>query len=169
VSDYSETLEELAGRAGGKISRLAVLGVGNELNGDDAAGVLAARRLKARWETSTAAVMVVEAGPSPENFTGPLRRFRPDLVLMIDAAEMGEPPGTVRWLGWWAAEGMGASTHTFSPSIVASFLVRELGCQVTLAGIQPASLDFGRPVSAAVDAAVDAVVEEIAAWFPIAS
>ena len=40
----------------------------------------------------------MEAGPAPENFTGPLRRFRPDLVLLVDAAQMDAEPGTIGWL-----------------------------------------------------------------------
>jgi hydrogenase 3 maturation protease len=148
--------------------RVAVVGIGNELNGDDAAGVLAARKISIimrKRETDEPSrfpvFLAVEAGPAPEAFTGPLRRFRPDLVILIDAAELGEPPGAVQWLDWTMAEGMSASTHTLPPSLFAQFLVRELGCQVVLAGIQPKQLEFEREVSGEVMEAVDRVAEEV--------
>jgi hydrogenase 3 maturation protease len=104
--------------------RVAVLGIGNDLNADDAAGVLAARAVMdcagkhaadarapegaalaggvdmARGALPGLAWLVIDAGPSPESFTGPLRRFAPNLVVMIDAAQMGAPPGEVRVFEW---------------------------------------------------------------------
>ena len=59
--------------------RLAVLGIGHELCGDDAVGVRLAGMLRP-LVTGNERLLVIEAGPAPENFTGPLRRFQPDLV-----------------------------------------------------------------------------------------
>lgn len=146
--------------------RLAILGIGNELNGDDAAGVLVARGLTARLNTLRAPagdqILVIEAGPAPESFTGPLRRFAPNLVVLVDAAEMEEPAGTVRVFDWTEAEGMSASTHSMPPSMLAKFLVAELGCRVALVGIQPAGLAFDSGVSQAVRISVQEIVSEIA-------
>ena len=50
---------------------------------------------------------------------------------------------------------MSASTHTLPPSVLASYLTSDLGCQMALIGIQPASLEMGHPLSPAVEAAVD--------------
>jgi hydrogenase 3 maturation protease len=158
--------------------RVAILGVGNELNGDDAAGVLVARILKSKLhhqciqadalrtlssqQSNTADIMVIEAGPSPESFTGPLRRFKPDLVLLVDAANLGQPAGAFQWVEWHNADGMSASTHTLPPNVLARFLVEELSCRVILVGIQPAHLDFDRPVSIEVLRAVESVADDIA-------
>ena len=79
--------------------RTAMLGIGHELRGDDAAGLEVARRLQA-LVVGQPDSLILETGPVPENFTGPLRRFAPDLVLLVDAALMGEPAGAVRWLDW---------------------------------------------------------------------
>ena len=111
------------------------------------------RRLRKRFPQSSR-VLLLEAGLAPENFTGPLRRFRPDLVLLIDAAEMGEKPGTIRALDWQASEGFGPSTHLQPPSTLAEFLAAELGCQVGLVGIQPHQLEFEAGISPAVGRAV---------------
>ena len=122
--------------------RVAVLGIGHELQGDDAAGVLIARHLQSLLGPSEERLILC-AGPAPENCTGALRRFEPDLVLMIDAAQMDEAPGTVRLISCQDVTGIGASTHTLPLHILVKYLTSELGCEITLLGIQPAFVEFG--------------------------
>lgn len=152
-------------RCGAKAQRIAILGIGNELNGDDAAGVLVARELIEKngggesWtDPQKPARYVIEAGAVPEAFTGPLRRFQPDLVILVDAAELGESPGTVGYFHWQQAEGMSASTHTLPPTILAQFLIRDMDCEVFLIGIQPKSLTLDAGVSAEVRQAARQVI-----------
>lgn len=146
--------------------RLAVLGIGNELYGDDAAGILAARILSRTLPVSEQ-VLVIEAGTAPENCTGTLRQFRPDLVLLIDAAQMNETTGTVQWLAWQAADGISASTHTLPLHMLSQYLHTELGCEVALIGVQPAGNRLFAPVSAAVQHAVEEIAEELSAALSI--
>jgi len=148
--------------------RVAVLGIGQELRGDDAAGLKVAQRLWAvREPAAEERVLIVQAGPAPENQTGTLRRFGPDLVIMVDAAEMGEAPGTVRWLDWKETTGITAVGHALPLHVLAGYLVAELGCQVCLLGIQPATAsifsdEIGAPLSQEVSDAVRQVVGELA-------
>ncbi len=148
-------------RIGNASARVAVLGIGNDLYGDDAVGVRIARDLASRVEPR-ANCLVLDAGAAPENFTGPLRRFRPDLVLLVDAAHLAAEPGAVRWLDCEQTDGVSGSTHTLPPSVLARFLVRELACRLALLVVQPAQLDFGRPLSPAVKDAADRVVDGLA-------
>ena len=108
----------------------------------------------------------IEAGLAPENFTGPLRRFGAQLVLLVDAAEMGAPAGTIRLLDWQDTTGFGPSTHIQPLSTLAEYLGAEMGCQVVLLGIQPARLDFDSPLSAPVRRAVTRLAAGIAELFP---
>jgi hydrogenase 3 maturation protease len=144
-------------------ARVAVLGVGNDMKGDDGAGVWVARSLAARIPDAPG-VLVIDGGVAPENFTGPLRRFRPDLVVEIDAAHLDEPAGSVAWVDWRDADGMSASTHTLPPSVLAQFLSADLGCRVALIGIQPATLGMGRGLSPDVAAAADCLAGLLASW-----
>ncbi len=100
--------------------RTAVVGVGSELHGDDAAGILAARLLLPLLAGHDH-LLVIDAGPAPENCTGTLRRFQPDLVLLIDAAQMNDPAGAVGWLPWQSIDGISASTHTLPLHLVAQY------------------------------------------------
>jgi hydrogenase 3 maturation protease len=144
----------------GPIPRVAVVGMGHDLRGDDAAGLSVARALQEAL-TGNERVLVVDAGPAPENQTGPLRHFEPDLVLFVDAAQMDEEPGVIRWLSWEEVDGISASTHTLPLGVLARYLVNELGCEVALLGIQPASdaveALFSPQVAKAVDSVVDAL------------
>ena len=128
--------------------RIAVLGIGNSLRSDDAAGVLVARRLaQSRLTRDFDSILVVDAGPAPENTTAELRRFAPELVLLIDAAEMGELPGMIREIGIHEIDGLSASTHSLPLSMLAKYLILELGCEVKILGIQPQSIEIGDSVS----------------------
>jgi hydrogenase 3 maturation protease len=147
-------------KASDSVPRVAVVGVGHELCGDDAAGLAAARALQTALADDER-FLVIEAGPTPENQTGLLRRFKPDLVLLIDAAQMGETPGVIRWLPWDETDGISASTHTLPFHILARYLVSELGCEVALLCIQPARNTVGAPLSPKVAEAVHTIVDAL--------
>ena len=140
--------------------RLAVLGIGHELCGDDAVGVRLAGMLRP-LVAGNERLLVIEAGPAPENFTGPLRRFRPDLVLLVDAAQMNAGPGTIGWLDLRSVGGISASSHTLPLHILVSYLVAELGCEVALIGIQPEQTFADLPLTPSVQAAAQTVVQAL--------
>jgi hydrogenase 3 maturation protease len=150
---------------------VAVVGIGQALRGDDAVGIKTAQALARRQRAGrreaprpvSLSLTVVEAGPLPESSTGPLRRFAPDLVLLVDAADMGEAPGTIRWLDCAEADAAAGSTHSLPLSLFSRYLTSELGCQVWLLGIQPADLTFGAPLTDPVRRALRRVVEGLTA------
>ncbi|HEX8991302.1 MAG TPA: hydrogenase 3 maturation endopeptidase HyCI [Anaerolineales bacterium] len=136
--------------------RLAFMGIGHELCGDDAVGMRIAgllRPLLGRDERC----LVLEAGPAPENFTGVLRRFQPDLVVLLDSALMDEAPGGVRWLDWQETESLSASTHTLPLHLLVSYLTAELGCATGLIGIQPGQTFADAPLTPSVQSAAEVV------------
>jgi hydrogenase 3 maturation protease len=146
--------------------RLVLVGVGNELNADDAVGPEMIHAL-AGLLFGQPEVLCLDAGLSPENFSGPIRRFDPDIILFIDAADFDEPPGTVQLFQWQAAGGLSASTHTLPLSVLAQYLIntfKESGteCQVALLGIQPAVLEPYSPVSIPVRQAIQVAARELA-------
>lgn len=142
--------------------RIAIVGIGNEMRGDDAAGMLVAHYLQMRIGNK-ANLLVIEGGHAPENATGALRKFSPDLVLLIDAADMGEEAGTIALIPMEQIDGISASTHSLPLSMLARYLTLELNCEVALLGIQPKSVEMGEIVSVEVAQAVDTIVDEILA------
>lgn len=168
VQALNETIHRL--QKADKLPRVAVLGIGNELRGDDAAGVLIAKNLIARHSLSVddqlasshrPVTLVIEADTAPESCTGQLRHFHPDLVILLDAANMNVVPGTAHWLHWEDTVGLSASTHTLPPSVLGTYLVHEFGCEVYLLGIQPALTTIGMPPSLLVEKAIETITHEL--------
>jgi hydrogenase 3 maturation protease len=147
----------------GQKFRIALVGVGSELNGDDAAGVQVARGLSSAIRPP-ADFIAIDGGSVPENASGPLRKFKPDWVILVDAADLGETPGAVFWLQGGEIDGMSASSHTLPLSVLGGFLQQEMGCQVDYLGIQPQHLEFAAPLSSAVAAAVQSIISVFKTW-----
>ena len=131
--------------------RVAVVGVGQRLRGDDGAGPAVARRLAA---LAGASLQVVDAGHAPENCLGPIVRFGPDLILFVDAARGGLAPGELTWLRPDEADSRGGSTHTLSLAMLAAYLSAETGAAVHVLGIEPGEMAFGEGLSPVVEETV---------------
>ena len=160
-TSLSQLLNQLKSEFG-EPPRVAIVGIGNNLRNDDAAGMLVARELLHRECAADAShLLIIQAGHAPENVTGELRNFAPNLILLIDAAEMRDVPGAICWVPIQSIEGMSASTHSLPLSMLARYLTLELHCMVALIGIQPRSNDVGEVVSAEVLKAIDEIVNEI--------
>jgi hydrogenase 3 maturation protease len=145
---------------GKRLFRLAIVGIGNELNGDDAAGVLITRKLAPALKESPS-IKVFEAGQALENITGALIRFKPDAILFIDAVSIGAEPGSIHFLDWQLSEGFSASTHSLPLGVVIQYLLHEHPCQIHLLGIQVTKTDTDAPVSPRVRGSIDTVSEFI--------
>ena len=139
-----------------------VLGIGNELRGDDAAGMEIARRLLGRT-----GIPVLLAGEVPENYLGAVRERAPSRVLLLDAVDFKSAPGDMalfRLDGEARLANRIPSTHSASLALFARYLAAETGAEVWLLGVQPKSLEFGQPLSREVAAALDAAVELALKW-----
>jgi len=137
--------------------RVAVVGVGNPLCGDDGVGPLVAARLAARGVAGA-----LDAGPVPENHLGPLLALAPEVVLFVDAVEHGAPAGAVRLV---RAADLGprlSSTHAPSLRLLAA-LLGAAGAAAWVVGPQPARTAFGAPMTVAVAAAARALEDALAA------
>lgn len=135
-------------------SRVVIATMGNELRADDAFGPMLAARLCGAVVTP-----VFDCGMTPENWTGPIVELAPRCVVLVDCVEMGEPPGTVKLFAAEEASPGGASTHCSSVALLAALLAERTGADVYLIGVQPHSVEFGAPMSEAVEKALDEVVQ----------
>ncbi len=142
--------------------RLAVLGIGNELWGDDAAGSQVARLVQRRLSLkNTERCLIVDAGPVPENYSGSLRKFRPDFVLLVDAVRAGGSPGSIRWIDLADLEGVSAVTHGLPLTILCQFLADELDTTCGLLGIEGVQFELGAGLSMVVRRSVSRAAGEI--------
>jgi hydrogenase 3 maturation protease len=135
---------------------IAVLGIGSALRGDDAAGTLAAENLKrsAAKKARGRKLKVFLGSTAPENLTGEIKRFKPSHLIIIDTADLRKKPGSVFvFKPESVGQGVSFSTHKMPAKILVDYLVKSTGCEATIIGIQPESVDFGRPPSKAAVAA----------------
>ncbi|HEU67912.1 MAG TPA: hydrogenase 3 maturation endopeptidase HyCI [Candidatus Acetothermia bacterium] len=128
-----------------------MLGIGNPLRRDDGAGLWVAERLRGTgWE-------VIPAGQGVENALGVVRRLAPDLLVIVDAAEMGLPPGSVRRLPVEGAGRMLGSTHALPLPFLLGTVWDAVG-KMVLIGIQPADRSLGEGLTPAVQVGAEALV-----------
>jgi hydrogenase maturation protease len=141
--------------------RVLVVGLGNEFRGDDAAGLLVARRL-----AGSAGVDVAEnSGDAAELLD---KWEGADLVIVVDAAATGGEPGSVRRLDPVAEAGALrrvalSSSHLLSLAEAVE-LARTLGRlprRLVVYAVAGGCFDLGAPVSPEVQLAVDTVAEMV--------
>jgi hydrogenase maturation protease len=153
------------------LARSVVLGIGNVLLTDEGAGVHAARLLAQRL-AGRADVQVLDGGTL--SFTLAPLIAGADRLIVLDAMQLGEPPGTVqRFLDAEVDEILGRARLSVHEIGLRDMLdIARLGesCprQRALVGIQPGSLDWGTEptaaVAAALCAATDITLGLLAAW-----
>lgn len=144
--------------------KIAIIGIGQEMRGDDGVGAMVARALLAN---NSEQLLVIDAGCAPENFIGPICRFQPDLVLLIDAVSMDETPGTIKWFPSGIFEGFNGSTHSLSLDVFTSYLLANLNCEIALIGIQPAYTQIRDCLSPKIQQSAQAVVCKLAENLPV--
>ena len=151
---------------------ILIAGIGNIFNGDDGFGVAVAQRLAQR--AMPEAVQVVDFGIRGIDLTyALLDPYR--AVVLVDAAPMGRPPGTISIVEPHIAdenspppEGLAVSGHALDPATVLS-LAATLGgtcrrvllvaCEPLDLGGEDGAMGLSPPVAAAVDTAVAAIDE----------
>lgn len=140
--------------------RLVVVGVGNELRGDDGWGPAAVRALAAQVGPEQQG-QLFDCGDVPENYLGPVIAARPETIVILDAVDFGAPAGTVRLIEFDHAAGPAISTHNAPLGLVAQVLAADSGAPVWLLGVQPAGTQFGAPLSESVRRSGAEVVEAL--------
>ena len=131
---------ELSTRLAGK--RVLVLGVGNRIRGDDAAGPLLVERLRGKVDAP-----LIDAEDVPENYLMPIEESDADLVLVIDATDLGANAGDVAIFDIGHARGDTVSTHAAHIGLLFKAIAPEARPQVIVLGIQPGTTELGKGLS----------------------
>ena len=158
---FVRSLKEIFDNIDKKAAKVSILGVGSELRADDGAGLLIAENLIKICEKDkcgvNAKLQVIYGETAPENFTGEIRRFAPTHLVLIDAAEMGLEPGTVKIIKKEDMKGVTFSTHVLPLSVMVDYLANSFKFETIVIGIEPKDMAFGHPISKEVKMAVDMI------------
>ena len=146
------------------MSGTIVLGIGNRLGGDDAAGTLVVDILNQRQYRAKALpsneIIAIDASTAPESYTSVIRQHRPELLILVDAADMDLPPGTLRIITPEKISILSFSTHHMPLSMFIAY-VKEFCGNVLLVGVQPERTETGRGISKTVRKSMKKLAEAI--------
>ncbi|MCU0611317.1 MAG: hydrogenase maturation protease [Candidatus Eisenbacteria bacterium] len=145
--------EDLAQRLHG---RVVLAALGDRTAGDDAAALSLIDLLD-----TTTNLTLLDCGSYPQNFLGVISRDRPEVVMLVDAAELGLQPGEVRVLDRSSVTDWGGGSHGFPMELLMQQIEVLAAAQVFLLAIQVGGLTRGAPLHPDVRRAV----EELAAFF----
>ena len=149
-----------------------VLGLGNTLLADDGVGVHVVRCL-ARDRRAPLGLHAVDGGTLGFRLLDHVTRS--DAVLVVDAADFGEPGGTIRLLDQYALTGhisRGGRRSAHEAGLVDLLTLARLEgwapARLALLGIQPQLIDWGEqlsePVAHSVPTACRTAVQTVLAW-----
>jgi hydrogenase 3 maturation protease len=142
-----------------KSRRIALIGVGSELRGDDAAGMLVAKKLS-RLKSRKLKVFFGES--APENITGELKEYKPTHIIIVDAAHIGKKSGTVQLLySKDEFSGFSFSTHKMPLKVMLDYLDKFFNFETIIIGIQPKRLGFMQKPTPDVESATNKVTAAI--------
>ncbi len=128
-----------------------LMGIGNPLRRDDGAGNYVARNFRGRgWRS-------LDCGTVPENFTGIVRKERPHLLVLVDAADMGIPAGESRVVPKEKISAVSFGTHQVSLDVLVDFLSGTAG-RVVIVGVQPLVVETGEGLSPVVREGADRLI-----------
>lgn len=140
-----QTLETTLKRKLENARRVAILGIGSELRGDDVAGVLAAQYIEKiiSRKNTPPEVRVFIGDTAPENLTGEIKRFQPTHLIIIDSADLDSEPGHIKIINTDEVGGTSFCTHSLSIKVMIDYLLQSFNYQVITIGIQPGTLAVG--------------------------
>ncbi len=137
--------------------RVAVVGAGSELCGDDAAGLYFIDLLCEKINDSR--FLFIKGGPAPENFTGQIKEFQPETLLIADAAFLGLEPGDFSYVDTEKITGLPFTTHMLPLPFFINYLEAETGCKTLVIGIQPVTTQQGSGMCDKVKRGVETLAE----------
>ncbi|MGB4564487.1 MAG: hydrogenase maturation peptidase HycI [Dethiobacteria bacterium] len=138
--------------------KIAVLGVGSTLRSDDAAGMYFIELLESLVNKEN--VLLIAGSTAPENFTGVIKNFAPDILFIVDAAHVGGAPGEARVIPVEDISGISFSTHMLPLPVLLKYLEAEVPCEVICIGIQPKCTEAGFSLSEEVREGTERLAED---------
>ncbi len=135
--------------------KIVILGLGNPLKGDDAAGMIFVEKIEGLDKFEC-----VKGGLFPENYTGEVISKKPDTLIIIDAININGSPGDIVLLKPEQLKDESFASHGTPISVLIKYLSNFIKDNIYIIGIQPKVVSFGNQLSVEVSESVD-MLEEI--------
>jgi hydrogenase 3 maturation protease len=129
---------------------VVILGIGNDMRGDDGLGPEIAHRLSKKFSEDLHTA-IFDGGTVPENYTGTIKKENPSHIILIDAVNMNKTPGFIKLVSKDEIADYNISTHAMPISFLINYLEHHTKAQIILIGIQPKEIDFNGKISIEVE------------------
>lgn len=169
-------------------SKLVILGIGNDIRGDDGLGPYIINRLSNLKEDilkntnvdesylshnlkkdslsnlkelnlkNFEDVLFINGASVPENFTSPIKKFSPTHILIIDASLMNKNPGDVKIISKENILNLSVSTHSMSLNYLIKYLEKDNDFNILFIGIEPEIMDLSFNLSDSVKETCDNLI-----------
>ncbi len=140
--------------------KIVILGIGNEIKGDDALGPIITQKASQLFNKNEN-IVVFDGGTVPENYTGLIRKESPTHIILVDAVDMKKEPGYIRVVKKEEIANYNISTHAMPISFLIKYMETTVDAQIILVGIQPKSMGFAEEISKEVQKSIDEVVSTL--------
>ena len=138
--------------------RTLVITLGSTLRADDGVGPYVCAHVAFRRPD----IRLLDAGTTPENIAQTAIDWKPDKVILVDAAHFGGSAGELRVIPLEAVNQQTVlSTHSFPLSVTFSIVKEDTGAELVVVGVQAKSLDYKEGLSAE----VEETASKLAAYF----
>jgi len=134
--------------------RVALIGIGNRLRGDDAFGPLVIDRAQ-----GPARAACFDCASTPENWLAKIAAELPDTILALDVADFRGEPAELRLLYPEQLDRPSASTHGLPHRVWMELLSQTAKAPIRMLAVQPVQIRLGAPVSDSIARRVDEVAD----------
>lgn len=136
--------------------RTLVITLGSTLRADDGVGPYVCSHVK----FSRPDLKLLDAGTTPENIAQTAINWKPDKIILVDAAHFKGRAGEVRVIPLEAIDqAMPLSTHSFPLSVTFSIVREDTKAELAVIGVQAKSLDYREGLSPEVEESGRKLVE----------
>ncbi|WP_324736423.1 hydrogenase maturation peptidase HycI [Thermococcus sp. SY098] len=140
--------------------KVVICGIGNEVRGDDAFGVIVAEELKSRLKSEK--IVILNCGEVPESYVGKIINEKPTHVIFIDAVDFGGKPGEIVIADPEGTLGESFSTHKLPLKLLVGYLKQNINAKFILIGCQPKHLGLFVEISEEVRDSAEKLIEILA-------
>jgi len=139
--------------------KVLVMGIGNPLGGDDNLGNSMIDALKSLPQIK--GVTLLRCDTIPENFTGRIRRLKPDHVIIIDASEINGRWGEAALIPPSEIKGIPISNHSLPINLLSEYVQETIGTKVMMLAVQPKEMSYSDQLSKEIEGAVTVISKKL--------
>jgi hydrogenase 3 maturation protease len=146
--------------------KICLLGIGNFDRADDYAGIAVVEALE-KNNPFNDNINIINAGAVPEAFTGVIKEMKPDWLIIIDTANLGEVPGKIKiFCEEEINETILATPHNTPITMFTKYLRHFLpNLEILFIGIQPTTVRYGEQMTAIVEQSIENLSQYLTNFF----